>query len=264
MTGKTELMKLKLVEIEGKTYAEVQDGKPLFVHDDGKESPFDAPSTLATISRLNAESKGHREAKEAAEKALKAFEGISDPKAALDAINKVKSFNEKDMIEAGKVEEIKNEAIKAVRAEFEPVVKERDTLKNQLNDEMIGGSFSRSKYIAEKISVPADMVQAQFGRHFSIENGKRVAKDSNGNLIYSKSNPGELAGFDEALETLVNQYSHKDTILKGTGNSGGGSQGGNGGGNGGAKTLTRAEFNDLSQSERAAKFKDGYKVVDAA
>jgi hypothetical protein len=69
-------MKLKTVAIDGQTYAEVIDGRPVFVGEDGKDTPIDAPSALATISRLNAEAKGHREGKEAAERALKAFEGI--------------------------------------------------------------------------------------------------------------------------------------------------------------------------------------------
>lgn len=67
----TNPMKLKLDE---QGHAVLQDGKPVYVHDDGKEVAFDAPATVATITRLNGEAKVHREGKEAAEKALKAFE----------------------------------------------------------------------------------------------------------------------------------------------------------------------------------------------
>jgi hypothetical protein len=35
-------MKLKTVEVNGATYAEVSDGKPVFVLDDGKEIAFEA------------------------------------------------------------------------------------------------------------------------------------------------------------------------------------------------------------------------------
>ncbi|ELW93497.1 hypothetical protein ACINNAV78_2891 [Acinetobacter baumannii Naval-78] len=69
-------MKLKTVTIDGKVYAEVDGDKPIYIHDDGKEMPHDAPHSVATIARLNNEAKTHREAKEAAEKALKAFEGM--------------------------------------------------------------------------------------------------------------------------------------------------------------------------------------------
>ena len=72
-------MKLKLDE-QGN--AVLQDGKPVYVHDDGKEVPFDAPGAMAKIASLNAEAKTHREAKEAAEAKLKAFDGIEDAEAA--------------------------------------------------------------------------------------------------------------------------------------------------------------------------------------
>ncbi|EKU62129.1 hypothetical protein ACINNAV113_2926 [Acinetobacter baumannii Naval-113] len=36
-------MKLKTVTIDGKVYAEVDGDKPIYIHDDGKEMPHDAP-----------------------------------------------------------------------------------------------------------------------------------------------------------------------------------------------------------------------------
>lgn len=254
-------MRLKTIEIEGKTYAEVQNGNPVFI-DGGKEIAFDAPGTIQTISRLNGEAKGHREAKEAAEKALKQFEGIKDPQAALDALNTVSNIDMKKMIDAGEVEKVKDEITKV----FQGQLAEKDTeiggLKSTLHKEKIGGSFARSKFISEKVAIPADLIEAQFGRYFTLEDGNVVAKDSNGNPIYSPSKPGELAGFDEALETIIGGYAHKDSILKGTGNSGSGSDGGNGGGNNGPKTIPRAQFERLSSQEQSAKMKDGYTLAD--
>lgn len=222
-------MKLKTIEMDGKTYAEVNDGKPVYIEDNGSETAFDAPATRATITRLNGEAKGHREAKETAEAALKKFEGIEDPAAAIDALKKVSSFKDKDLIDAGKVEEIKQQAIKAVEERYAPIVQERDGLVNQLHAEKIGGSFARSKYITDKLAVPSDMVEAMFGKHFALDAGKIVAKDANGNQIYSKANPGNPADFDEALEAIVGAYAGRDHILKGTGNSGTGKQPGSGG-----------------------------------
>ena len=57
-------MKLKL---DDKGNVVLQDGKPVYVHDDGKEVAFDAPTTVATISRLNGEARTNRERAEAAE-----------------------------------------------------------------------------------------------------------------------------------------------------------------------------------------------------
>lgn len=67
-------MKLKLDE-NGNVV--VQDGKPVYVYDDGQEIAFDAMQNMAKISQLNAEAKQHREAKEKAEALLKAFDGLN-------------------------------------------------------------------------------------------------------------------------------------------------------------------------------------------
>jgi len=95
-------MKLKTTDIEGKTYAIVQDGNPVYVHDDGKEAPFDASGTVATIRARNAEAKANRERAEAAEAALKAFDGIDDAKAARDALATIAKFDQKKLIDAGR------------------------------------------------------------------------------------------------------------------------------------------------------------------
>ena len=142
-------MKLKL---DDKGHVVVQDGKPVYVHDDGKEVAFDAPGTVSTISRLNGEAKSHRERAEAAEQALKGFEGITDPAAALKALSTVKNLDDKRLVDAGEVEKVKAEAIKAIEDRYAPMVKENETLKGQLNSHLIGGAFASSKFIAEKFA----------------------------------------------------------------------------------------------------------------
>lgn len=255
-------MKLKL---DDAGHVVVSDGKPVYVGEDGKEVAFDYPATLATISRLNGEAKTHRTAKEAAEAKLAAFEGIEDPEAARKALNTVKNLDDKKLVDAGEVEKVKDEAIKAVEAKYAPIIQERDQLKTDLYGEKIGGSFARSKFIADKIAIPADLVQARFGQNFEIKDGKIVAKDSHGNPIFSRSRPGEHADFEEALETLVDQYPQKDSILKGTGNQGDGARHNNGGGGGGGKSMTREAFNKLDPAaQMKAMTVDKVQVVDAA
>ena len=190
-------MKLKLDDKGGVTVA---DGKPVYVADDGKEVVFDYGATLATIGRLNAEAKSHRERAEGAEGRLKLFDGLDDPAAARKALSTVRNLDDKKLIDAGEVDRIKMEAIKAVEDKYSPVVKERDGLKASLFKEIIGGSFNRSKFIAEKLTIPPDLAEARFGGAFSIEEGKVVAKDQSGNRIFSRARPGELANFDEAIE----------------------------------------------------------------
>lgn len=241
-------MKLKLNE---QGFAVVQDGKPVYVADDGKEIAFDAPHTVATISRLNGENKGHRERAESAESKLKNFEGIEDPKAALKALSVVKNLDDKKLVDAGEVERVKTEAIKAVEDKYAPIVKENGELKNTLFTEKVGGAFNRSKFITEKIAIPADLMQARFGDRFKFEDGKIIAYDQAGNKIFSRAKPGEVADVDEALEVLVDQYPYKESILKGTGNSGTNGRPANPGGGGGpqATALTKAELNKGTPSE---------------
>lgn len=227
-------MKLKLDE---QGHAVLQDSKPVYIHDDGKEVAFDAPGTVATITRLNAEAKTHREGKEAAEKLLKGFEGIEDGAAARKALEIVANLDAKKLVDAGEIEKVKGEISKAFQAQLDEANGKAQGFEQQLYAEKIGGSFARSQFIAEKMAVPADMVQATFGSSFKIEEGKVVAYDAQGQKIFSRSRPGELADFNEALETLVSQYPHRDHILKSSGANGGGAP--NGGG--GSKT-TKGDF----------------------
>lgn len=248
MPRKNLIMKLKL-DANGNVV--LQDGKPVYVHDDGKEVAFDAVATVATISRLNGEAKSHRERAEAAETKLKDFTGIEDPAAAIKALQTVKNLDDKKLVDAGEVEKVKAEAIKAVEEKYAPTVKRVGELEQQLHGEVIGGAFTRSKVIADKFAIPADLVQARFGTHFKMDGGKMVAVDAQGNKIFSRARPGELADFDEALEVLVDQYPYKANILKGAQASGGGASGGQGGQGGGKRTLTRAQFDALPAADKA-------------
>jgi hypothetical protein len=222
-------LKLKTVEVDGKQYAEILDGKPVYVEDDGKEVAFDAAGTRATITRLNSEAKDNRLRAETAEKTVKAFEGIDDPAAAKKALGIVANLDAKTLVDAGEIEKVKTEISKAFQTQLDEANGKAQTFEQQLYAEKIGGNFSRSKYIADKLAVPADMVQATFGQNLKIEDGKVVAYDAQNQKIFSRARPGELADFDEAIETLVSQYPHRDHILKGSGANGGGAPNGNGG-----------------------------------
>ena len=250
-------MKLKLDESGN---AVLQDGKPVYVHDDGKEVAFDAPGTVATITRLNGEAKDHRVRADTAEKALKGFEGITDVAAARNALDIVSKLDQKKLVDAGEIDTVRNEISKAFQGQLDEANIKVQTFEQQLYAEKIGGSFARSKMIAEKLAVPADMVQATFGKAFKIEEGKVVAYGTDGQRIYSRARPGEVADFDEALESLVGGYPHKDSILKGGQGSGGGFQGN--GGQGGAKTMSRDQFTNLKPIEQSSFMREGGKVTD--
>lgn len=252
-------MKLKLDEAG---HVVVADGKPVYVHDDGKEAPFDVVHTLGTITRLNGEAKSHRERAEQSEAKLKAFEGLEDPDAARKALETVKNFNDGDLVKANKVEEMKSAwernsaaereaAVRASNAERDKWKGEAETLQRDLYSEKVGGSFTRSKFVTDKIAIPPDLLQARFGERFKVENGKIVGVGLDGQPIYSRTKAGEIADFDEALESMVDAYPHRDSILKGSGSTGSGAQPGRGGNGAGGKTMSQAQFDAMNPMDQA-------------
>lgn len=249
-------MKLKTVEINGKQYAEIDTaGLPVYVHDDGKEIGFDAPLAIKKITELNGEAKNHRLAKEAAEEKLAKFAAIEDPKKAIEALEMLSKIDQKKLIDAGQVDQVKAEITKNFQQQLDEEKQRSQMLETQLYDSMIGGSFAGSKYIADKIAIPADLLQARFGQAFKVEEGKIVAYDASGNKIYSRAKPGELAQFDEALEFLVENYPQKDYILKASGNNGGGSRPTQH--DIGQKTMKRSAFDALDVAGKQNALKDG-------
>jgi hypothetical protein len=269
-------MKLKLDD-EG--HAILVDGKPVYVHDDGKEIPFDAAQTVSTISRLNREAQTHREGKEAAEgqvgtlqQQLKVFDGL-DPEVAKKAINQLKDIGDGKLIESGKLDEVRQAAqaeytarLKTLTDEFGAkegkLMADREALQGHLNNEIIGGSFARSKFINEKLAIPMDLVQAAFGKNFKVEDGKLVAVDAQGQKVFSRARPGELADFEEAIGTLVDQYPNRDHILKASGASGSGAGASAGGSGGGGKGMTRAAFDQLHPVDQMKTIKSGVAITD--
>lgn len=238
---------------------------PVFTDAQGRDAPYDADSTLATIGRLNGEAKGHRERWEAAESKLKGFEGIEDPAAALKALATMKNLDEKKLVDAGERDQAIANAVKSVEEKYAPMLKEAETLKSQLNTHLIGGAFASSKFIAEKFAAegPAgvEIARALFGNSLKVEDGAVVGYDAQGNKLYSRTRHGELASAEEAIELLVEAYPHKNHILKGSGANGGGA--GHGGGQGGGKsTMSRDQFNALDPAAKSKAMRDGVTLTE--
>ena len=146
-------MKLKTVEVNGKSYAEVDaNGLPVYVHDDGKEIGFDAAQAVGKISSLNGEAKSHREAKEAAEVSLAKFSGITDPIKALEALEMMTKIDQKKLIDAGAVDQVRADITKSFQTQLDEANNRATTLEGQLYESMIGGNFSGSKFITDKIA----------------------------------------------------------------------------------------------------------------
>lgn len=238
-------------------------GLPIYIHEDGKELPFDAAASVAKIAALNNEAMGHRRQKEEALEKLKVFEGL-DPAQARKAIETVANLDAKKLIDAGEVERVKAEAkatfdeqLKAVEEKYKPIVKERDQLKIDFDNERLTNAFANSAYVRDKLAVPADIVQAKFGASFKFKDGKLAAFQGE-KQIFSRVNPGDPAEFEEALEIIVDAYPSRDSLVKGAG--GGGGKGGGGGA--GGKSLRREQFDALDPAAKQAHMKGGGTVTD--
>ena len=248
-------MPLKTVTVEGVTYAAVLDGKPVYTLADGSEVGYNGEELAVHVNKLNQENGGRRLAEKEANEKLKAFEGI-DAEAARKAISIAANLDGKTMIDAEQAEQSKQAAIQVVVGERDVARQDNEKLKGAFAGQMIDAQFAQSKFVQEKLIVPSSMVAATFSAHFTVEDmdtaPRLVAKGADGNPIYSRSTPGAVAGFDEALESLINAYPHRDEIMKGAGKPGSGAPGSGGGGpNGSARTVTQKEAQELILSDPA-------------
>lgn len=227
--------------------AVLNDGKPVYVKPDGSEVAIDMNQTNQTISRLNAEAKTHREAKEAFEAKLKSFDSL-DPDKAREAMELMSKLDAKKLIDAGQVDTVKAEITKSYEEKLASERKAREEIAERYNSTLRSNAFNRSKFISDKIGVPVDMIEATFGRHFKIEDDGSVRGYMNGQPIYSPDKPGEVASFDEALSVLVAAYPNRDAILKGSGASGSGARPGD---PGGARQISRGDFEKMGPAQQA-------------
>ncbi|RUW55601.1 hypothetical protein EOA32_00855 [Mesorhizobium sp. M1A.F.Ca.ET.072.01.1.1] len=232
---------------------EMRDGNPIYLDSSGNETAIEG----GTISRLNAEAKNHREAKERAEADLNKFKDAAgkliDPTTALKAIETVGKLDAKKLIDSGEVDKLKEQ----IKGELTAQLTEKDNkIKEQagvIDTMTLNAAFSSSKFIQDRIAVPADMFRSTFSKHFKVEDGKVVPYGADGNKILS-SNPnnfGNPADLDEALEKIVDTYAGKDAILKAPNASGSGN-GGGGGGRGNGRFIKRADFEKLSPAEQSS------------
>lgn len=224
---------------------ESKDGNPVFVDGNGNERTVQT----TTISRLNAENQQYRTRAEKLEADLKLFEGI-DPVAARDAIKKLGEVDLTKLVDAGKVDEVRAEVAKQYEVKLGESQAALNAALKRIDSMTIDNAFQSSTFISEKIAIPADIFRDSFGKYFQVKEGKIVATGADGNVLYSPSNYGEPASFDEALKMIVEAHPRKDQLIlaqprNGTGNDGGGGREGSG------RIIKRSDFDTKSPSERA-------------
>ncbi len=225
---------------------EMKDGNPVYVDAGGVERAMDANR----ITQLNGESQGYRTRAETAEASLKAFEGLDAVKAK-EALDVVSKLDQKQLIDAGEVDKVRSEIESAFKTQLTEAQTALESANRKVDDMRLSSAFGGSKFVAEHVNAPVDMVRSTFGNNFKVENDTLVPYDANGNKIYSAERPGEVAGFEEGLKILIHSRDDKDSLLLTKPRSGSGNEGG-GGAPGQGKTLSRAEFAALQPHEQAA------------
>ena len=220
-------MPLKFVDSEGKP---IENVKSIYVYADGKEAEFDADQAMGKITALNAECKTWREKAQG----LKDFEGL-DPAEAREAI----AFKKASAGKKGDAEEIQRlvkEQVASYQADwakkeqdFAAKMAEKDAA---IHDHIVGGLFARSEWFVPKSEkepaktfLTPGKAKDSFGRFFSVENGKPVAKWPDGSPILSRKKFGEPADFDEAIEAILEKDPEGQQLLRSPVASGGGATG---------------------------------------
>lgn len=275
-------LELKFDE-EGKAVVVEKDGVKLPVYfdpddTDGSDIEVDVPSLYTKITEVSAEAKKYRKEKAALKDKFKFFDEVDDVNAWLEESNKaretVKNFNDKQLVDAGKVDEIKKQ-MKEVHAEEvlnvhnsykQAIVDKDEIIKSKdatIYNLMVSSKFAQSKYFLgagdKSITLlPPEVAESYFSKHFKVEEDERGVLRTNGygydgKQILSKKNPGDPADFDECMEVILNGYSKKDSIIR---SSGAGSGAGGGSGDRGLTGVDATLAKLRTQYEQAVKDKD--------
>lgn len=223
-------MKIKLDENGN---AVLKDGRPVYVMDDGEEVAIDAPALHTKVSELNGEAKKHRlNAKDANEK-LAAFDGI-DPDEAKKAMKVVSGLDAKTLIDAGEANKIKDEMAKGYEEKLTAANATIESKDAQIVSLLVNEKILASPVLEKTIYKDAKILAVDaFSKHFKVEERDGslvvVGQIGDGIPVMSKENPANFAGFDEALESIINSLPHKDGIWKAGPGGGSGSSGNTGG-----------------------------------
>lgn len=198
-----------------------KDGNPL-IKKDGKEYEINAIGAQEKIDKLVSESNERRKKSGKYKTKLEETEKERDElKTKYDSLDSdVKKQIEK--VEAG------------VNSRWEEKQKSWEDEKLKFNEKMfeleVGSKFPTSKILQKTILTPA-IAKSYYSKNFINKDGEIVGVDNNGNVIYSKQNPGKKANFEEVLEALIDNDPDKDNILKAGSSDGGGGFNSDNGGN---------------------------------
>lgn len=244
-------------ETEDKTLVKDDKGNPIWVNDSGEEKGVDYPAMSTALSTANREAAERKVKLREAETKLDNFKDIEDLPAWVQEANKaletVKGLPDKDKAIEERVRAQVEAATKPLKDQMAKIEQEKAEAYEHLQLETVSNAFSRSEFVRNKLVDPG-LAADLFSKHFNLnEAGKLVAIGHDGQTIYGET--GE-AGFDEALAKLVDGYSGKDFLLKGSKASGSGANPGSGNGSGRAGGPPKGLMNCKTEAEKIAYLKE--------
>lgn len=225
-----------------------ENNNPIRVGSDGQEYPFgdeNLDGTLGKLEKLNRDEAGYRKTAEQLRNKYKTVEDIEDLESwraeADKALSTVKNLDDKKLVDAGEVENLKKSISDSYEKKLKEVQDQVAAKDKELYTEKVSSRFAKSQALEKTVLTP-DIAEAYFGRHFQIEDGQVVGYLGD-EKIFSHQNPGQLADFDEALSEIIEKYPMKDKILKAA-------PGGSGTPPGGGGAPTSGDWHKLSPTER--------------
>jgi len=228
-------MKALKLKLDENGHVVIQEGKPVYIYEDGKEAPFDVNAAMQKIADLNEESKTRRLTIEKIVGDLEKYKdedgNLLNPDVAFNAIKTVKNYSDKEMFDATQVESMKAQMNKAYTEKTDAMIKNHNNEKAALEKAiynkdaaifklLVKDRFNTSKFVNDKLAIPSEIVADYFGGHFKVEGepeSLRVVGYVGDEKILSRERPGTPADFEEAIEAIVDRYPMKDRIMRGTG-----------------------------------------------
>jgi hypothetical protein len=226
---------------------------------------IDVPSLYKKIQAVNNESASRKREIAEIKGKLGVLEGIENPEEwmtdAKKAIETVQNLDDKKLIDADKVDELKKQIKEAYDGKLNAFETTKATELKALGDTildkdskiynlLVSSNFTTSSFFSGKdpktVLLP-EIAESYFGKHFKVEEGDDgelcVAGYIGADRIPSRNNPGENANFEEAIAEIIDQYPMKDRILR-AGSSGSGSAGNQDGGDESNIATLKKRYND--------------------
>lgn len=208
----------------------VENGNPVWISSDKKESPMDGDAIMKKVSDVTGESMARKSTIRELTEKLAPFENIDNPVEFISNANKaiatVQGLDENQLVDAAKVTELTtgfqtqlSEAKKAHTIEVDSYKQKLADKDAAIHAKAVRSFFDQSDYLSKMTVLTPEFAYSHFKDSFKVDDKNEFyAIDNDGKTIYSSdaSKAGSVAGPEEAIEMLINAHPDKDKLLVAT------------------------------------------------